>query len=128
MSETELFHRMGVALAIGLLIGLERGWKMREAGEGERAAGLRTFALTGLLGGVSGALAAAASTLLLAPALIVFAAAFILFSWREAVSMARWARPQWWRDCSPSCSAPMRCWAISVSRWPLRSPWRCCWP
>lgn len=86
MSETELFHRMGVALAIGLLIGLERGWKMREAGEGERAAGLRTFALTGLLGGVSGALAAAASPLLLAPALIVFAAAFILFSWREAVS------------------------------------------
>ncbi|MDY0884646.1 MgtC/SapB family protein [Dongia soli] len=84
MSELELFHRLGAALAIGLLIGLERGWKAREAGEGERTAGLRTFALTGLMGGISGAIAAAASPLLLAPALVVFAAAFILFSWREA--------------------------------------------
>lgn len=86
MSELELFHRLGVALAIGLLIGLERGWQQRAAGEGERTAGLRTFALTGLMGGVSGAIAAATSPLLLAPALIVFAAAFILFSWREAVA------------------------------------------
>lgn len=86
MTELELFHRLGVALAIGLLIGLERGWKQREAGEGERTAGLRTFALTGLMGGVSGAIAAATSPLLLAPALIVFAAAFILFSWREAMT------------------------------------------
>jgi len=42
------------ALAIGLLIGLERGWHDRELPEGGRVAGLRTFALTGLLGGVLG--------------------------------------------------------------------------
>ncbi len=42
------------ALAIGLLIGLERGWRDREQAEGTRVAGLRTFALLGLLGGVLG--------------------------------------------------------------------------
>ncbi len=42
------------ALAIGLLIGLERGWDDRELPEGSRVAGLRTFTLTGLLGGVLG--------------------------------------------------------------------------
>lgn len=42
------------ALAVGLLIGLERGWNNRELPEGGRVAGLRTFTLTGLLGGVLG--------------------------------------------------------------------------
>ena len=42
------------ALAIGLIIGLERGWHDRELPEGSRVAGLRTFTLTGLLGGVLG--------------------------------------------------------------------------
>ena len=47
---------LGIALAIGLLIGVERGWKSREAKEGERIAGLRTYGLTGLLGGGAGIL------------------------------------------------------------------------
>jgi uncharacterized membrane protein (DUF4010 family) len=47
---------LGAALAIGLLIGLQRGWQERELPEGGRVAGLRTFALTGLLGGVLGVL------------------------------------------------------------------------
>ncbi len=42
------------SLTVGLLIGLERGWHERELPEGGRVAGLRTFALTGLLGGVLG--------------------------------------------------------------------------
>jgi uncharacterized membrane protein (DUF4010 family) len=40
------------ALAAGLIVGLERGWRERDAADGQRVAGLRTFALTGLLGGV----------------------------------------------------------------------------
>ncbi|MBX3622757.1 MAG: MgtC/SapB family protein [Rhizobacter sp.] len=40
------------ALACGLIVGLERGWRERELADGGRVAGLRTFALTGLLGGV----------------------------------------------------------------------------
>lgn len=42
------------SLAVGLVIGLERGWHDRELPEGGRVAGLRTFALTGLFGGVLG--------------------------------------------------------------------------
>jgi uncharacterized membrane protein YhiD involved in acid resistance len=45
-------YLLGVALAIGLLIGLERGWKERDAQEGHRIAGVRTYGLIGLLGGV----------------------------------------------------------------------------
>ncbi len=45
------FYHLGVALAIGLLIGVERGWSEREEQEGTRIAGVRTFALIGLLGG-----------------------------------------------------------------------------
>lgn len=44
------------ALAVGVLIGLERGWREREGAAGSRVAGLRTFALFGCLGGVLGAL------------------------------------------------------------------------
>lgn len=39
------------ALAVGLVVGLERGWRERDAADGGRVAGLRTFALCGLLGG-----------------------------------------------------------------------------
>lgn len=46
--------RLGAALAAGLLVGLERGWREREQPEGSRVAGLRTFALIGLLGGILG--------------------------------------------------------------------------
>ena len=46
------FLGLAAALAIGLLIGLERGWQGRALPQGGRAAGLRTFAITGLLGGI----------------------------------------------------------------------------
>src|SRR5699024_5521145 len=39
--------------AVGLLIGIERGWSGCEEDEGDRIAGIRTFSLIGLLGGVS---------------------------------------------------------------------------
>ena len=60
MDTDELLSRFAVALGIGLLIGLERGWRARDEQPGRRAAGLRTFAISGLLGGVVGALAHAA--------------------------------------------------------------------
>lgn len=44
------------ALVLGSVIGLERGWRERERAEGSRVAGLRTFALLGLFGGVLGVL------------------------------------------------------------------------
>jgi uncharacterized membrane protein (DUF4010 family) len=51
-----LWHRLAVALGIGLIVGLERGWNTREQPSGQRLAGLRTFAVTGLCGGVLAAL------------------------------------------------------------------------
>ena len=42
------------ALAVGLLIGLERGWTQREMPAGQRVAGFRTFGLIGFVGGVAG--------------------------------------------------------------------------
>jgi hypothetical protein len=50
---TRMLGRLGVALAFGMLIGLERGWERRELPEGQRAAGLRTFDIIGLLGAVT---------------------------------------------------------------------------
>ncbi|MGE6108086.1 MgtC/SapB family protein [Aeromonas sobria] len=41
-----------VSLAIGLIIGLERGWQVRQLGDNQRVAGMRTYGLIGLLGGV----------------------------------------------------------------------------
>ena len=51
-----LISRLALALGIGLLLGLERGWRAREERPGGRAAGIRTFAISGMLGGVVGAI------------------------------------------------------------------------
>jgi uncharacterized membrane protein (DUF4010 family) len=47
---------LALALAIGLLLGVDRGWQMRGEADGGRVAGIRTFALLGLLGGLAGLL------------------------------------------------------------------------
>lgn len=59
MNIDHLSYRLALALGIGLLIGLERGWKTREMKPGSRAAGVRTFTLCGVLGAVVAALAQA---------------------------------------------------------------------
>jgi uncharacterized membrane protein (DUF4010 family) len=45
---------VGTALACGVLIGIERGWKLKEEKPGSRVAGVRTFTMLGLGGGVAG--------------------------------------------------------------------------
>jgi uncharacterized membrane protein (DUF4010 family) len=88
MDTFELIERLAVALAIGLVIGIERGWKQREEPEGDRAAGLRTHALSGLLGGIWGALAlgaGVAGVLALGLAFASFAAVIATFRYREMV-------------------------------------------
>lgn len=47
---------IGLALALGLLIGVQRGWATRAGPPGSRFAGVRTHALFGLAGGIAGAL------------------------------------------------------------------------
>jgi len=55
------------ALALGMLVGLERGWRQREHLEGERVAGIRTFGFVSLAGAFT-ALLARESTVWLLPA------------------------------------------------------------
>jgi uncharacterized membrane protein (DUF4010 family) len=86
MDQEEIFRRLAVGLAIGLLIGLERGWQTREESDNQRAAGLRTFALTGLLGGISGAISAVSSPVVLAFALLAYTGAMAAFSTLEAAT------------------------------------------
>jgi uncharacterized membrane protein (DUF4010 family) len=86
MDDAELFQRLFLALAIGLLFGLERGWHAREAAEGERIAGFRTFALTGLLGGISGWLVTVTTPIFLAAALLALAGLLAVSYWLQTRS------------------------------------------
>ena len=49
---------VGTALAGGLLIGIERGWKLKDQKPGTRVAGVRTFTMLGLGSGIAGLLGA----------------------------------------------------------------------
>jgi uncharacterized membrane protein (DUF4010 family) len=88
MDLQELLSRFAVALGIGLVIGLERGWKAREAEPGSRAAGIRTFAISGLLGGIVGALAVGVGAglgggIIVGLSLAAFAGIFSMFCLEE---------------------------------------------
>lgn len=87
---SDLLIRISLALGIGLVIGLERGWTQREERPGSRTAGIRTFAVTALLGAIVAALALAlvpnspvAAALILCTGLAVYATAIVLFSREE---------------------------------------------
>jgi uncharacterized membrane protein (DUF4010 family) len=81
----EMFQRLAMALGIGFLVGVERGWKHRDAPEGTRAAGLRTHAVIGLMGGATGALMPTVGQLGFLALTLAFAAAFIAFKVRESL-------------------------------------------
>lgn len=49
----ELALDLATALAVGLLIGAERGWRARDGDDDQLIAGVRTFGLVGLLGGLA---------------------------------------------------------------------------
>lgn len=74
MNEHALLHRLAVALAVGLIVGLERAWKTRDEHGGLRLAGIRTFALAGVFGGVTAALGEPAPGLLLAAGIVAVGA------------------------------------------------------
>lgn len=53
MNDSHSLGLLAIALSLGLLIGVERGWKYRDMKDGSRIAGLRTYGLIALLGAVS---------------------------------------------------------------------------
>ncbi|UYH53758.1 DUF4010 domain-containing protein [Qipengyuania sp. SS22] len=69
--------QMAAALAAGLLVGIERGWKLRGETPGMRVAGIRTFTLLGVAAGLAGIIAghgfAVASGLVFAAATAIVA-------------------------------------------------------
>jgi uncharacterized membrane protein (DUF4010 family) len=89
VSEFEPFYRLALAIAIGLLVGVERHWREREAASGQRTAGIRTFTLIGMLGGGVGLLekampAGAPPGVVTGCVFLAFAGVFAFFKWREA--------------------------------------------
>lgn len=83
--QDNLILRLATALALGFVVGLERGWRERDAVAGSRTAGVRTFGLTALLGAIIGSLSdATSSPSLVGVAFLGFAGVFAWFKVREA--------------------------------------------
>ncbi len=73
-----------MAFGIGLVVGVERGWRQRDVLAGGRTAGIRTFAIIGILGGLMGALSAqAGSSIPWIVGLCLVTVVFGVFSFRE---------------------------------------------
>ncbi|MFE8071305.1 MgtC/SapB family protein [Marinobacteraceae bacterium S3BR75-40.1] len=53
ITQNATIFNLGLALLLGSLIGLQRGWQARDQEAGARVAGIRTHALVGLLGGIA---------------------------------------------------------------------------
>ncbi|USD49110.1 MgtC/SapB family protein [Vibrio sp. SCSIO 43153] len=70
VSGEQLIWNLFIALLLGAIVGTQRGWVMRNSVEGSRVAGIRTFSLVGLLGGLVGILANIYTPLLIGFALI----------------------------------------------------------
>ncbi|NNE40735.1 MAG: MgtC/SapB family protein [Marinicaulis sp.] len=54
LDDFNTLYQLALSLALGLVIGIEREWRERDFDGERRPAGLRTFGLIGLSGGVSG--------------------------------------------------------------------------
>lgn len=73
---------VALALSLGLLVGIERGWASRKDKPGSRFAGVRTFGLIGLAGGFAGAYAR--SEPVLAAVVLAAAAGLIVLGYWNA--------------------------------------------
>jgi hypothetical protein len=106
MDIPDVLSRLTLALGIGLLIGLERGWRTREAEAGNRAAGIRTFAISGLLGSTAGAIATASGGVASVGGGILLAVAFATYA--AALSARASAPPE------PSSAPSQWGWPTSI--------------
>lgn len=70
----EVFASLALALAVGLIIGIERGFAIRDIPANSHILGVRAFVLIGLMGGVCAELSAALGGLVFGVALLVLAA------------------------------------------------------
>ena len=82
IAELPYLSGLALALALGLLVGVQRGWAQRKEAAGTRFAGVRTFGLIGLAGGFAGAFHAA-EPILAAVVLASGAVLVLLGYWRS---------------------------------------------
>lgn len=87
-ASTQEALRIGTAIAAGLLIGIERGWTQRDRKPGSRVAGIRTFTLLGLTGGLAGLLGAKGYSLV-AGAIAIAAAGIMVVGYASVVRERR---------------------------------------
>ncbi|MDX1609552.1 MAG: MgtC/SapB family protein [Halofilum sp. (in: g-proteobacteria)] len=83
MATDDILIRLLVALFAGLLIGAERGWARRSEEEGRRPAGIRTFGLIGLAGGLWALLGAQLGAVVLGFAAAVLGAMLAVVYWLQ---------------------------------------------
>ncbi len=82
---------LAIALALGLLIGIQRGWVHRRKEPGQRVAGIRTYTLVGLLGGVAALLGREFSELIIG---------FFLLGLTSVISIAYYRSQEQMKDLS----------------------------
>ena len=71
-TDYQLMIRIGLILLLGFLVGIERGWSLRKEKESKRPAGIRTFTLIALAGGLWGILSEHVGEILMGFALLGF--------------------------------------------------------
>lgn len=79
------FGGLALAVVLGLLIGIERGWSQRLEADGLRVAGIRTFTLLGLTGGLAGEAASLVSPVL-AAVIVGVAGVALLIGYRQSAA------------------------------------------
>ena len=84
MTDNQLLQHSALAVAIGLLIGVQRGWQDREARDGARVAGIRTFTLISMLGAAASLAGGDGSALVMGACFLGFALPFGLFEYHQA--------------------------------------------
>ncbi len=119
MDLIDVFQRLGLAVAIGAAVGVERHWRERDEPEGARIAGIRTFTLIGMTGGIAGLLDQgltpdALSGLIVASFLISIALVLLRFGLMEARAEGSFSA-----TTVIAGSPPL----VSV-RWPCSATWR----
>ena len=75
---------VATALACGLLIGIERGWKLKDQKPGTRVAGVRTFSMLGLGSGIAGLLGSM-SLVLVSGAIVIAMVAILVIAYSRAL-------------------------------------------
>ena len=75
---------VATALASGLLIGIERGWKLKDQKPGARVAGVRTFTMIGLGSGIAGLLGSVGEVVV-AAAIAVGMVAILVIAYARAL-------------------------------------------